>query len=329
MYAPGEIRELLYQNVCNGNIKGKSEMISNVNASKKIHRAPKCHLVQYGNPFLFLGPFHFEVIFYHPLRTLIHDFFTEEEMDWMMEYSKPQLTSMRSKDVLMKQKYKYIGSQASKIIEKAVTVWFDDIQYTNHEVWHRIGNKNYPPEYTIEPVAKDPYDYRIQHFPLLKISRKIEFATNLNVTERYGSSSYQTTNYGLSGMVATHLDPWGFESGVKMLSHEKKKLLRTGDYIATFMGWLENTIAGGSTAFLKKNYEGVLRPKRGSAAFWINLFSCHKMDERSVHSGCPVLKGSKWILNKWIYSWDQWKKLPCFLQEWYDVSPLKVPRDCI
>lgn len=27
----------------------------------------------------------------------------------------------------------------------------------------------------------------------------------------------------------------------------------------------------------------------------------------SEHVGCPVLKGSKWILNKWIYSFDQFK----------------------
>ena len=119
-------------------------MISNVNASKGNPRIPKCHLVQYGKPFLFLGPFHFEVIFYYPFRTVIHDFFTEREMSWTIEYSKPQLTLMRSKDVLMKQKIKIIDPQASKIIEKAVTVWLDDIEYTNHEVWRRIGNKNYP-----------------------------------------------------------------------------------------------------------------------------------------------------------------------------------------
>jgi hypothetical protein len=31
------------------------------------------------------------------------------------------------------------------------------------------------------------------------------------------------------------------------------------------------------------------------------------------HGGCPVLKGSKWILNKWIYYFNQFKKFPCGL----------------
>ena len=34
---------------------------------------------------------------------------------------------------------------------------------------------------------------------MLKISKKIELATNFNVTTRHGASSYQTTNYGLAG----------------------------------------------------------------------------------------------------------------------------------
>ena len=87
------------------------------------------------------------------------------------------------------------------------------------------------------------------------------------------------------------------------------------------MGWFEDTKAGGGTAFNQNNFEGTVEPTKGSAAFWINLSSCHIKDERASHGGCPVLKGSKWILNKWIYSWDQWKNWPCELVPLVSIGP--------
>ena len=38
----------------------------------------------------------------------------------------------------------------------------------------------------------------------------------------------------------------------------------------------------------------------------------HRLEE-TLHGGCPILKGSKWIFNKWIYYFDQWRKFPCGL----------------
>ena len=99
--------------------------------------------------------------------------------------------------------------------------------------------------------------------------------------------------------------------------------MRTGDYIATFMGWFADTEAGGETAFMNHKYEGTIRPTKGSAAFWINLANCHQKDERAQHAGCPVLKGSKWILNKWIYSWEQWKSWPCYLEQYKTIYPFE------
>ena len=123
-------------------------------------------------------------------------------------------------------------------------------------------------------------------------------------------------------MVVTHVDPFGYEEGVE-LSEEHHILSRKGDYIATFMGWFEETEAGGNTAFTFENFEGTVEPIKGSAAFWINLSSCHIRDRRSQHGGCPVLKGSKWIVNKWIFSWDQWKNWPCYLEPEQDILPFE------
>ena len=54
--------------------------------------------------------------------------------------------------------------------------------------------------------------------------------------------------------------------------------------------------------------------KKGAAAFWYDLLSDGTRDTMSVHAGCPILKGSKWILNKWLYMYDNFQKFPCKLQ---------------
>ena len=174
------------------------------------------------------------------------------------------------------------------------------------------------PKWNIMPL-NDPYRFTVSDTILFRVSKRIEMATNLNVTKRYASTIYQTTNYGLAGMVERHFDPIGYEKGA-MIPEGKHRLIRTGDIIATFMAWMKDTELGGATTFTARNFESVIHPQKGSAAFWINLTSCHLRDHRSMHAGCPVLKGSKWILNKWIYSYDQWKQMPCNLKSHTPIS---------
>ena len=68
-------------------------------------------------------------------------------------------------------------------------------------------------------------------------------------------------------------------------------------------------------------YEGKIKPEKGAAAFWYDLLSDGFRDIKSLHGGCPVLKGSKWILNKWLYMLDNFKKFPCKLAKHSRFSP--------
>ena len=63
--------------------------------------------------------------------------------------------------------------------------------------------------------------------------------------------------------------------------------------------------------FLISGSEGTIMPEKGAAAFWYDLNSQNHRDYTTKHGGCPVLKGSKWILNKWMYSFDNYAKFPC------------------
>lgn len=50
----------------------------------------------------------------------------------------------------------------------------------------------------------------------------------------------------------------------------------------------------------------LIRPRKGTAVMWYNHFMDEesgwlgKLDEYSLHGGCDILKGEKWIANNWI-----------------------------
>jgi len=43
-----------------------------------------------------------------------------------------------------------------------------------------------------------------------------------------------------------------------------------------------------------------VKPRRGQALLFYDLMPDGEMDEQSLHGGCPVLKGEKWVATKWL-----------------------------
>ena len=311
-----------YKRVCGG----KTKKHQNRNRSSRHKLFTKCYLVHHVEPYLKLGPFHFEVKLFSPFRTIIHDFFTSKEMDWIINYSKPRLSIARDIPMSNTQKSpserRYSDGKDGHAVSKTVQMWFDDIRYTTEQEYLEISAPGEPLMFEPLPLI-NPYNFTIEHSIMLSVSKRIELVTQFNITKRNAGSSYQTTNYGLAGLVEEHNDSWGYESDGVRLVEERAPLVSTGDYIATFMGWLEDVGGGGRTAFIHSTGEDRLAPNKGSAAFWINMYSCHKRDPSADHVGCPVLKGSKWIINKWINSFDQWKDWPCGLKPTLRIKPFR------
>ena len=282
-----------------------------------------CYMVSHLDPYLKLGPFRLEVKFFSPFRSIIHDFFMENEIEWILNYSKPRLSSSRviipSNEGKLPWEHRYVDEKTGSTVVKTVHTWFDDIAYNEKDVYQKINEVDEAPMFQIEPLT-DPYTYTIVNPVMVKISRRIEMVTRFNVTQRYASSQYQTTNYGLAGLVEKHNDAWGYAADGVKLTEDRQHLVTNGDFMATFMGWLSNTDQGGNTAYV--NIDGLeqIKPERGSAAFWINLYSCQRRDFKAGHLGCPVLKGQKWILNKWTNSFEQWKYWPCRLDHYLDLQ---------
>ncbi|CAG7786992.1 unnamed protein product [Allacma fusca] len=143
---------------------------------------------------------------------------------------------------------------------------------------------------------------------LKRIPQRVELLTGLKVTEPGSAEDLQISSYGIGGHYNPHFDTL-FDTAT-MSSVSKEEVLM-GDRIATFMFYLSDVERGGGTAFPRLGV--VTSPIKGSAIFWYNMMSDGKPDLLSLHGGCPVLYGNKWVANKWIRSNAQMFTRPCSL----------------
>uniref|UniRef100_A0A6P4EZY8 procollagen-proline 4-dioxygenase n=1 Tax=Drosophila rhopaloa TaxID=1041015 RepID=A0A6P4EZY8_DRORH len=133
--------------------------------------------------------------------------------------------------------------------------------------------------------------------------------TTLKLTERLGDAigldmnyteMYQVINYGLAGLFQTHLD---------MLLSDKTRFNGTQDRLATTLFYLTDVPQGGGTYFPGLNI--TVFPKAGSALFWYNLDTKGNDHMDTLHTGCPVIVGSKWVVSKWVDDQGQEFRRPC------------------
>jgi len=68
-------------------------------------------------------------------------------------------------------------------------------------------------------------------------------------------------------------------------------------------------MAGGLTGFPRIGVSAY--PVEGSALFWFNGKPNGDIDQLSLHGGCPVIYGHKWVANQWIRANSQMFKRPC------------------
>ena len=104
------------------------------------------------------------------------------------------------------------------------------------------------------------------------ISRRLERAVGMNVTDKWASVPYQVTSYGLGGLCEDHNDPYGYNEGVE-LTPENGKLVYSGDIFGTVMGWLSDTQAGGATTFFVNDKPLLFWPTKGDISISITALS--------------------------------------------------------
>ncbi|KAM5180539.1 prolyl 4-hydroxylase subunit alpha-3 [Mantella aurantiaca] len=162
------------------------------------------------------------------------------------------------------------------------------------------GEKQAEAEYRISKSAwlKETVDPIIRN-----IDVRIAAATGLNVRPPY-AEYLQVVNYGIGGHYEPHFDH---------ATSRKSPLYRTntGNRMATFMIYLSPVDVGGSTAFIYANFSTPVI--KHAAIFWWNLHRNGEGNEDTLHAGCPVLVGNKWVANKWIHEHGQEFNRPCSL----------------
>uniref|UniRef100_A0AAR2ISY7 Prolyl 4-hydroxylase subunit alpha-3 n=1 Tax=Pygocentrus nattereri TaxID=42514 RepID=A0AAR2ISY7_PYGNA len=153
-------------------------------------------------------------------------------------------------------------------------------------------------------VNQTTVDYRISksawlkdsaHPTIIKVDQRITLLTGLNVQLPYGEH-LQVVNYGIGGHYEPHFDhATSTSSPLYRLS--------SGNRMATFMIYLSSVEAGGSTAFIYANFS--VPVVENSALFWWNLHRNGQGNGDTLHAGCPVLIGDKWVANKWVHEYGQ------------------------
>ena len=120
-------------------------------------------------------------------------------------------------------------------------------------------------------------------------------------------------NYGMGGIISLHTDSYvdmsqPIPEKIGNTEHAKYGFAR---YI-TFMLYLTDVIAGGHTVFPQSGIS--VKPVQGAALYWITQGPNMANDARSLHLGCPVLYG-----NKWIKFLPQFRFYPCSKREHFSV----------
>ena len=96
-------------------------------------------------------------------------------------------------------------------------------------------------------------------------------------------------------------------------SYSSEAVFLGGPRFVTFMIFMTSVEAGGHTVFPQPGIS--VQPEQGSALYWFNMGSQNNLDSRIRHLGCPVLYGNKWIANKWIKWFSNFKKYPCLINQ--------------
>ncbi|CAH1785607.1 unnamed protein product, partial [Owenia fusiformis] len=145
-----------------------------------------------------------------------------------------------------------------------------------------------------------------------RLTRRIKHVTGLETeTDNIllpNAEDFQVLNYGMGGHYEVHFDFNKEDEGGGNISEH---IRLSGDRLATFLFYLNDVEAGGATVFPRAKVR--VPPVKNAAAFWFNCKRSGEFDYRSLHAGCPVIVGQKWVANKWILEKGQIFARPCGL----------------
>lgn len=138
-------------------------------------------------------------------------------------------------------------------------------------------------------TSKGTFYHRGQNDTCKRIEKRISALVDLPYEHGEG---LQILNYQIGQEYKPHYDYFS-EKTLK----NNGQLHKVGNRTATFIIYLNEVQAGGSTSFPELDF--FVYPKKGSALFFEYGFN-GKYDAMTFHGGEPVVEGEKWVATKWF-----------------------------
>ena len=155
------------------------------------------------------------------------------------------------------------------------------------------------------------------------VTRVEERLSRFTMLPWYNGEDMQILSYGVGEKYSAHHDV-----GEKNTKSGQQLSAEGGQRVATVLLYLQDTEEGGETAFPDSEWiepeseyaqqkfsecakNGVaFKPKRGDGLLFFSITPEGDIDQKSMHAGCPVVKGTKWTATKWIHARPFHYKLP-------------------
>eukprot|EP00243_Klebsormidium_subtile_P001419 TRINITY_DN1243_c0_g1_i1.p1 TRINITY_DN1243_c0_g1~~TRINITY_DN1243_c0_g1_i1.p1 ORF type:complete len:269 (+),score=43.64 TRINITY_DN1243_c0_g1_i1:95-901(+) len=210
-----------------------------------------------------------EPLSWEPRASVLHNFLTDEECDHLIEAARP---NMKRSTV--------VDSKTGQSVDSTVR------------------------------TSSGTFLMRGQDEIVRAVEERIAKVTFIPVTHGEG---FQILHYEHGQKYEPHTDWFDAASDVNEM-HTRNG----GQRLATMLLYLSDVEEGGETVFpaardgVDVNRPGFdqlsecgrrgpsVKPKKGDALLFWSLTPEAKPDSRSLHGGCPVLKGSKWSATKWL-----------------------------
>lgn len=209
-------------------------------------------------------------------------------------------------DVISPTSIEHLKSVASKGFTRS-TVFLENTGPDGHVTYGKLDNVR---------VSQTSWLGTDEYPELSRLENRIKLTTGLSAeykSVRSHSEKFQVLNYGVGGMYTVHYDYTGYMLGIPSNPLDSDDIRTSGERMATWMFYLNDVKAGGATVFPEVKTR--IPVAKGGAAFWYNVRPSGATDPRTLHGGCPVLVGSKWVSNKWIREEGQMDRRLCGLTE--------------
>lgn len=130
---------------------------------------------------------------------------------------------------------------------------------------------------------------RKEHPLIAKLDRR--FSQIMQAPEDH-CEALATAHYKVGGFIRAHTDYLTLDT-----MPVQATLARGGQRVATLLVYLNDVEAGGETRFTEFGLS--IEPRKGMALYWEFCNQRGEVDPSTMHEGCKVTAGEKWIVTKW------------------------------